>query len=423
MKNRLWFICLLLAITVYGFPQINCNNHTSGFTPINDLGAGFWNGKQGGIYPNGSNERPANHTAAGVTLAQNITPLDLNGNPDPVNGKIIFAGIGMSNTRLEFEVFERAVRVEENINPQLEAITTAINSHDLNIIQDSTHAYWDNLYTLLEDRGASYQQVQAIWFKQGRAWPNEADTSFTAYMDTLVAQLVSCMQIIHNRYPNCRMVYISSRIYGDYQPDDFRLNPEPFAYYNGWGVKELVERQLNGDPELAWEGPDAKAPWISWASYLWADGVNPRNDGLTWLCPDDFLDDGAHPSPVGSRKVSDYLMDFFKTDETSISWFLDDQPVAIDDPSPALIDNFEISNYPNPFNGTTVFNFTLPEASEVELSVFNLQGQKVADVVQTRYSAGNHRISWTADQLPSGVYLYTVRTNLGSETRKLVLIK
>ena len=424
MRLNLLLVAASLLLATFVFSQdIRCDRHTTGLPPIDDLGTGFWNGNQGGIYPGGSNERPAAHTAAGVALAQNITPLDINGNPDPVNGKIVLAGVGMSNTRLEFEVFEDLVRGFENAHPNIEAITTSINRHDLNVIEDSTHAYWDSLYTLLEERDASHLQVQAIWFKEARAWPNEADTSFTTYMDTLVPQLITCMQIIHNRYPNCRMVYISGRIYGDYQPDDFRLNPEPFAYYNSWGVKEVIERQINGDAELAWEGENAKAPWLSWGPYLWADGVNPRGDGLAWLCPDDFKDDGAHPSEAGSAKVANYLFDFFSTDETSVSWFTNNPPTAVEEPTPVLIDNFEISNYPNPFNGTTVFNFTLPEASEVELSVFNLQGQKVADVVQTRYSAGNHRISWTADQLPSGVYLYTIRTELGSETRKLVLIK
>lgn len=405
------------------FAQINCNNHTTGLPPITDLGSGFWAGRPGGLYPGGSNERPADHTTAGLGFTANIEPLDINGNPDAINGKIVLAGVGMSNTRLEFEVFENLVDTFSNKNPQLEVVTTSINRHDLNIIVDSTHVYWDSLYFLLEERGLSYKQVQAIWFKEARAFPNENDTTFSTYMDTLVSQLVTCMHIIHNRYPNCRMVYISSRIYGDYQPASFRLNPEPFAYYNGWGIKDLIERQLNNDPELAYDGIDAKAPWLSWGPYLWADGINPRSDGLTWDCPDDFKDDGAHPSEIGSEKVANYLIDFFSTDETTVPWFTDNPLTGTgEELPPAIISDFKVNNYPNPFNGSTIFTFILPEAAEIKLSVHNLAGQQVALIDRGYWPAGTHKLNWEAN-LASGIYFYRLFAGGKQIIRKFALVK
>jgi hypothetical protein len=64
------------------------------------------------------------------------------------------------------------------------------------------------------------------------------------------------------------------------------------------------------------------APWMSWASYDWANGLLARSDGLTWACPDS-TGDACHPSnPVGREKESNLMLNFFKTDDTTTPWFL-----------------------------------------------------------------------------------------------------
>jgi hypothetical protein len=75
----------------------NCANTSVGLTPLDDLGAGPYKGFEGGLYPGGSNARPAAHDAAGLALANAIVPLDTLGNPSPT-GRIVFISIGMSNT-------------------------------------------------------------------------------------------------------------------------------------------------------------------------------------------------------------------------------------------------------------------------------------------------------------------------------------
>jgi hypothetical protein len=63
-------------------------------------------------------------------------------------------------------------------------------------------------------------------------------------------------------------------------------------------------------------------------------------------------------------------------------------------------------NYPNPFNPATTIEFSLPADAQVKISVYNLVGEKVAEVVNKDFAAGNHRIEFNASQLTSGVYLY-----------------
>ncbi len=80
-------------------------------------------------------------------------------------------------------------------------------------------------------------------------------------------------------------------------------------------------------------------------------------------------------------------------------------------------------NYPNPFNPSTLISYQLPKSANVELSVFNLLGKKVATLVDEQQSAGYHTINFDAQNLASGMYLYQLRTGNTVITKKLTLIK
>ncbi len=84
-------------------------------------------------------------------------------------------------------------------------------------------------------------------------------------------------------------------------------------------------------------------------------------------------------------------------------------------------------NYPNPFNPTTMINYQLPMTSEVDLSVYNILGQKVVTLVSQKQPAGKHQIEWDASGYASGVYFYRLRAESNAhnlmQTRKLVLLK
>ena len=294
------------------------NPYQKSLTPLTDFGDKTYQGVRGGLYPNGENVRPKAHTEAGVAMAKSIQPLDRNGKVDEKGGKIVWLSIGMSNTTQETQRFLELMKDYPDKNPRLELIDGAFGQHAINEINDVKAPYWDNIVKQrLEPKGLSSEQVQVVWFKLAEIMPT--DTVFASYTHALKEKYISTMQILKKKFPNLKIAYLTSRIYGGY--NNGALNPEPFAWYTGWANKLVIEDQINGDPRLAYRGDDAKAPWISWGPYLWSNGTTPNAQGISWARSD--LDGGGtHPSAAGRQKVAEALINFFSTDETAVIWFL-----------------------------------------------------------------------------------------------------
>ncbi len=82
-----------------------------------------------------------------------------------------------------------------------------------------------------------------------------------------------------------------------------------------------------------------------------------------------------------------------------------------------------MQNYPNPFNPTTTINFTLANTSNVKLIVYNILGQKIATLIDTRLVAGAHTVLFDASKYSSGVYIYRLEAGDFRSSKKMVLIK
>ncbi|WP_421775153.1 DUF5074 domain-containing protein [Gracilimonas sp.] len=85
---------------------------------------------------------------------------------------------------------------------------------------------------------------------------------------------------------------------------------------------------------------------------------------------------------------------------------------------------FELDqNYPNPFNPTTQIQYSISQPGNVKLEVFNITGQKVAELVNETQTAGSKTVQFDAGALSSGIYIYRIITPSGSLSRKMTLIK
>lgn len=94
----------------------------------------------------------------------------------------------------------------------------------------------------------------------------------------------------------------------------------------------------------------------------------------------------------------------------------------------SLPDNFDLKqNYPNPFNPATTIKFDMPSAGNMSLKIFNLLGQEIKTLIDTKMQAGRHAITWDGTDnlgrnVSSGVYLYQMKTENFQKTRKMILL-
>ena len=85
-------------------------------------------------------------------------------------------------------------------------------------------------------------------------------------------------------------------------------------------------------------------------------------------------------------------------------------------------------NYPNPFNPSTKLDFAVPTQSKVNISIFNILGQKIATLVDGEYAAGYYSVDWDSrgddgSEVASGIYFYKLEANNFTDTKKLMLIR
>jgi enterochelin esterase-like enzyme/dienelactone hydrolase len=304
---------------------------TSKLTPLTDLGGGKYQGFAGGLYPEGKNERPAGHEAAGLALAKRVQPLDRDGKPSK-EGKIVLLGVGFSNTVQVFNGFMNAAADGRDFHPQVVLVNGAMGGMSARMVQDPDDKgtgtkYWSRVDEQLKAALVTRAQVQVVWIKETNPAPHEG--GFPKYTAALQAELTRIVQVLPKRFPNVKLVYLSSRTYGGWAKAPPGRpggpgNSEPYSYETGFAVKWLIEQQLEGKPELNYDPKqgDVKAPWLSWGPYLWANGASKRKDGFHFE-PSDFREnDRMHHSPQGQAKTGRMLLLFFKTDTTSKGWFV-----------------------------------------------------------------------------------------------------
>src|SRR2546426_928059 len=220
---------------------------STGMTPLPDLGKGTYRGEQGGLYPGGANTPPPAHLKAVLDLARHIAPLDAEGR-ESAGGKIVLMSVGMSNTTMKFQVFQKLAKGDSSLNPRL-AIVDGAQGGQVVWVTAKPHAiYWDVVDERLAAAGVTRQQVQAAWVLQAIPGPTQP---WPAEVKELQRYLVETLHVMHDRFPNLKMVYLSSRTYAGYATSP--LNPEPHAYESGFACKWLIADQIAGKPELNYD--------------------------------------------------------------------------------------------------------------------------------------------------------------------------
>jgi hypothetical protein len=291
---------------------------STGLIPLCDLGKGTYKGEEGGLYPGGGNTPPPDHLKLGMQASRQIVPRDAQGR-QTADGKIVLLSIGMSNTTMEFSVFVKRSAEDKSLNPHLVVVDGAQGGQGADVTAIPTAKFWDVVDQRPAANGVTKAQVQAVWIKQAYFGPWRP---FPGEPKKMQGLLVATLHNLHDRFPNLKIAYMSSRIYAGYAIAT--LNPEPHAYESAFAIKWIVRDQMAGNPELNCNPAKGtvRAPWVAWGPYLWADGVKGRKDGLVYLRDDVTTTDRTHPSMSGREKVVNLLMSFLKNDPTSRPWFV-----------------------------------------------------------------------------------------------------
>ena len=290
---------------------------STGLKPLNEMTADDrYKGEDGGLYGGGENLPPKVHRLAAQDALKKITRLDRRGQPAK-EGKIVFISLGMSNTYGEFAMFKELADRDPQKSPDVLIVNCAVGGAGVSSWAKRGSGPWKTVNERLQAANVTPEQVQVAWIKHAEPGPSP-DTSNLQYAKKVKEDIAASLGITRLIFPNLRVAYLSSRIYGGYNIAGIRrVNPEPFAYETAFSVRWVIQDQVNNERTRGVEGPI-----LLWGPYLWADGVTPRkSDNLVWERAD-LGEDGVHPSKIGGQKVANLLLEFFKNDARANTWFV-----------------------------------------------------------------------------------------------------
>lgn len=130
-------------------------------------------------------------------------------------------------------------------------------------------------------------------------------------------------------------------------------------------------------------------------------------DGITTInTPDSVCFEGIHLSKIGGGRGNIYVtgIEVEKLDGIPTGYQLN-------------------QNYPNPFNPTTKIKYSIPSSGDVSLTIYDILGNKVSNIVSGYQNRGTYEVSFNAENLASGIYFYRLKTKGFTSTKKMILSK
>jgi hypothetical protein len=88
-----------------------------------------------------------------------------------------------------------------------------------------------------------------------------------------------------------------------------------------------------------------------------------------------------------------------------------------------LPQNYYLTNYPNPFNPTTIISYKISEKGQVNVSIYNMNGQLIDQLVNQEMIPGSYSVTWNTSDVSSGLYFYKLAAGNQTITKKMLLLK
>ena len=107
----------------------------------------------------------------------------------------------------------------------------------------------------------------------------------------------------------------------------------------------------------------------------------------------------------------------------NLNWFSFDLLVSVDNTEMSITEFTLLQNYPNPFNPNTIISIHVPQESNIELEVFNSNGELVKTIYEGYLNQGKYNFKFNAENLASGIYFYKLKTPNFQSIKKMILLK
>lgn len=161
--------------------------------------------------------------------------------------------------------------------------------------------------------------------------------------------------------------------------------------------------RTNGTGEMLWQGvyPEEGDVGNTAAEY-----IGLTDDGGYIV----FTDTDCFWSEVGSNAYG-----FMK---------IESDPTNIDKNGHSAIEGFELyQNYPNPFNNSTTISYYLPRKDNIKISIYNLIGDEIKSLINQKQNSGYYSVKWNANNQPSGIYFFEIKTGSFKKSHSMILLK
>lgn len=151
--------------------------------------------------------------------------------------------------------------------------------------------------------------------------------------------------------------------------------------------------------------------------------IGTRNRGNT-----EFIDYSYEYNTDGDQLLMYDVKAYFSLDGTQsgpnpITVFGDATNTGYKISSDEAITYYDISNYPNPYNPETTIRFQLPQEGFVTIKVYNSLGEEINTLLNEKKDYGKYELKFDGSNLPSGMYIYTIKVNDYYASKKMLLVK
>jgi hypothetical protein len=236
-----------------------------------------------------------------------------------------------------------------------------------------------------------------------------------------------------------------SLVAGDFAYDYFGLasyenDPDDDGNSSNGGSADIEMKGVSDDvvsgefTAPSYFGPiDYELPDPVWAN--WGDYVTPGNDAMVFMKGKNS-DKGMAIRKTGSNyrtmlytfpiELNSQASQFQTLLEKSLLWLT--RQTSVDETPVVALKYMLAQNYPNPFNPSTRIEYGLPEATELRISIYDLLGNKVVELVNARQAAGHYTVEWNGRdthgaEVATGIYFYELRSEQFMAKRKMFFIK